>query len=157
MRHVLAVEHGPRQPRVFATVVGSLLVLSSLVASGTVAARLCAEPLDVSGTRSLPRVLSGIKARDEIAYPAHVLLGSILERVGCDPTATALQWLKAAAHARSDRDARHAAAGIASARGRAPAGTDFRVRLCSYVGKGFARPEQAPAAALADLSCDARP
>ena len=36
--------------------------------------------------------------RDDIAYPGHAFLASLLTETGCDRMAAGLQWLKAGAH-----------------------------------------------------------
>src|SRR5262249_50725188 len=105
----------------------------------------CAAPLDVSGTTRLPGWLTGPKARDEVAYPAHLALGEVLTRLGCHPTAAGLQWLKAGAHARSTAEVKQVATGLAAARQRSRAPEELARTLCAYVAGGFARPEQAEA------------
>jgi hypothetical protein len=143
-------------PRAALVALGALLLLITVVISGGFAARVCAEPLDVSGTRSLPRVVSLMKQIDEIAYPAHAVLGLALEGLDCDPLATGLQWLKAAAHARSAVDVSRAAAGMARAELRSSDVGRFRTRLCAFVGRTYARPEQASAVREAGLTCSLR-
>src|SRR5882672_2617509 len=58
--------------------------------------RLYSRPLDISGTYRFPTWLDAIKRRDDVAYPFHAALGTLLNKLGGDPDAAALQWLKAA-------------------------------------------------------------
>lgn len=134
---------------VFALVVALLAPASALAAQ-----RLCTAPLDVSGTRDIPAWVRPVKENDAIAYPAHVLLGTVLQATGCTPAATAVQWLKAAAHARTPDEVAQAAAGIREARARGDLTTEAdRQRLCAYVRGPDVRPEQRAALAQADLNC----
>src|SRR5690242_9724640 len=70
--------------------------------------------LDAS-ERSLPGPgwLVGWVNGDDTRYSLHAALGSALNRLGGPPSVAATQWVKAAAHVRSQADLRRAAAGIA--------------------------------------------
>jgi hypothetical protein len=121
-------------------------------AAGVGAQRICDAPLDVSGSgiaeaelrgdmdqqplpadldlASLPNWLAAIKHVDGLAFPAHALLGGGLERAGCDPSATALQWLKAAAHADGPERITTAGDGLKAALGRSTDSPQLAERLC---------------------------
>ncbi len=71
------------------------------------------------------------KDRDSIGYPAHALLAGTLERLGCSPYAVALQWLKAASHARGPDQQRRAATGLARQAARVGGG----VPLAAFLGQ----------------------
>lgn len=135
-----------------------LLVVGIMATTGAAAvARTCAEPIDISGSAVLPGPLAGLKDRDEIAYPAHSTLGTILQEFGCEPPAIGLQWLKAAAHARSSAEVERAVGGLSAALRASPAPAELERQLCLYVATGFARRQQAAAAAAAGLRCAASP
>ena len=116
-----------------------LLAALGLFSTGAVA-RLYAEPLDVSGTTRLPRWLSTVKERDEIAYPAHVALGTLLNRLHGPPAAAGLQWVKAAAHARSPTEVERVVRGLATTRRRSESPDHLEQTLCSYVAQDRTRP-----------------
>ena len=64
-----------------------------------------AHPRRAAGSQQHGAAAEGLTAvtdRDAVAYPAHVLAALALEATRADPAAIGLQWLKAAAHARSD-------------------------------------------------------
>lgn len=134
--------------------VAVLLLTLVAPAAALSAVRLCGEPLDVSGTYDLPAWVRPVKESDAFAYPAHVAVASLLEAAGCSPSATAVQWLKAAAHARTPAEAAAAANGLRLARERGDlTSADDQRRLCTYVRLAAARPEQRAALAQADLRC----
>jgi hypothetical protein len=115
--------------------------------------RICTEPLDVSGTTRVPAEIDLVKSRDDVAYSAHGILGTLLERLGCQPAATAVQWLKAAAHARTEAELERAARGIFAARQRSQSASQLEVDFCSAVAQGIAGPRQATALAEAGFHC----
>jgi hypothetical protein len=124
---------------------------------GQVGVRLCQEPIDVSGTTRVPGWFSTLKNRDEIAYPAHAMLGDLLNRTSCSPLAAGLQWLKASAHARTEQDVAVAGQGLVTARGRAAQAEAFDAALCGFVGRGFARPQQESVTRHARVECGVPP
>src|SRR4051794_33975044 len=119
-----------------------LMLTLSLVVPLLALHRLCEQPLDVSGNTRLPEWLMEVKERDEFAYPLHVALGTMLCWIRCEPTASGVQWLKAAAHARTPEDVARAAAGLRQASQRFTTPQVLADQLCSYVPRGFARPAQ---------------
>lgn len=60
------------------------------------------------------RTLLAAKSNDALAYPAHLTLARLLGRGGCSPEAVAVQYAKAAVHARTPADFEHAAAAAAA-------------------------------------------
>jgi hypothetical protein len=94
-----------------------------------------------------------IRLDDRLAYSAHGVLGTVLDRLGAPPIAVATQWLKAAAHARSEEQTEQAARGLAAAAARATEGDRLEYRLCTSVAHDQIR-TQAVAAQRAGLGCD---
>lgn len=117
------------------------------------AMRVYVAPLDISGTLPLPGRVQALKGRDEIAYPAHVALGTILQRAGGDSVAVGLQWLKAAAHARTAEEIDKVGNGLARAVRRSPNPERVTEEICSYLQGGVTGPRQAAALDDAGVSC----
>jgi hypothetical protein len=67
---------------------------------------------------------------DQVAYPAHAFLGRTLNRIGASPTAVGIQWVKAAAHARSREEMDAAIAGLRAAADRASPDERLEAILC---------------------------
>lgn len=132
--------------------VGVLLVIG-VVLVGALANRTCAEPTDVSGTTRLPAWLTALKNRDEIAYPAHAILGTLLDEAGCPPVVVGLQWIKAGAHARTEHDVEAAGTGLAVARARAVQPEAFDAALCRFIGSGFANAQQEAVVRRSSMAC----
>lgn len=155
---------GPDLPAVPARLLIVALLLVFLAVPTVVGVnRVCGTPVDVSGTTRLPDWLVNLKERDEIAFPLHAWLGAGLVRLGCEPTAAGLQWVKAAAHARSADDLDQAVAGLIAARANAGAGPSggspdrFEAEVCGYLTGGSVGPNQAAALARAGLDCPSVP
>ncbi len=64
-------------------------------------------------------LLLQVKQSDSVAFPAHAVVGTLLEWGGCPVEATSDQWRKAAGHAWLDSAARLAADGLARTAGAA--------------------------------------
>jgi len=107
----------------------------------------------VSGTTRLPDWLTVLKERDELAFPAHAALGNILTVLGCSPAASGLQWLKAAAHARTPPEITLASDGLLAVAEHFGSSQALSVVLCPFVAGGYARPSQQQAAERAGLVC----
>jgi len=133
-------------------VVGALLALALMLII-SYGQQACSEPIDVSGTTRLPAWLVAIKERDEIAYPSHALVGTILNDAGCSPTAVGLQWLKAGAHARTEQEIMTAEQGLSVARARADPTETFDARLCAFMTNGYANAQQEAITRGAGLRC----
>src|SRR5436309_538172 len=131
--------------------IGLLLGLA-LIALITVrlGARVYSRPLDVSGTWRLPPLIQAVKERDAVAYPAHVVLATVLEATHAAPTAVGLQWIKAAAHARTQAQMQRVAVGLAQAQQRTATPAHFSATLCPYV-RPSGRPLEYAAAQQAGL------
>ena len=114
--------------------------------------RICAVPLDMSGTAQPASLVADAKGNDAIAYPAHVALATTLEAFRCSATAAGLQWLKAAAHARSAAEVARAVSGLAAARERSSEEEPVQTALCEFLRGGIASASQARAMAQAGIS-----
>jgi hypothetical protein len=77
------------------------------------------EGADLSKLLRLPRWLDAVTGHDLVAYPLHASFGSALNLLGAPPRVAALEWMKAAAHARSAAAVARVAAGLAEAQRRA--------------------------------------
>lgn len=91
------------------------ITLFMLIAAGLFAAyviRLALSGQDVSQALRLPSWLESRVQRDEIAYPTHVALARGFALFQASPVAEGLQWMKAAAHARSDDQIRTIGEGL---------------------------------------------
>jgi hypothetical protein len=60
----------------------------------------------------LPLWLDALLNHDWVAYPLHATCGSLLNLFALSPRVTALEWLKAAAHAESSMSQRMVGAGL---------------------------------------------
>ena len=138
------------RPRLLAAGAVLALALALVVPYGQLA---CREPIDVSGTTRLPAWLVAIKERDELAYPAHAIVGAVLTQAGCSPIAAGLQWLKAGAHARTEQEIMTAEQGLSVARARADPTETFDARLCAYMVDGYANAQQEAVTRGAGLRC----
>jgi hypothetical protein len=78
-----------------------------------------AEGADLSSQLHLPRWIEAVLSHDRVAYPLHAVIGSALNGADGPPSAAGLEWLKAAAHARSEGAIERVARGLILARQRA--------------------------------------
>ncbi len=99
-----------------------------------------------------PGWLVGWANADGTRYAVHAALGSTLDQLGGSPSKAALQWVKAAAHVRSQAELRRAAAGIATARQQGGPGID--AVLCPQAAHGA--PSVQVALALGGVPCAAQ-
>jgi hypothetical protein len=91
--------------------------------------------------------------RSDVArYWFHAILGRSLEAARCNPTASGLQWFKAAAHARTERQIARVVFGITRDLARSGPADDTREVLCEWARGGMA-PAQVQAIARAGLRC----
>jgi hypothetical protein len=116
------------------------LSIALVLALGSVIALSSARPSGVA--RNLP---------DDVLYPVHVALGTLADTVGLSPLAAALQWTRAASHARLAVETARAGQGIAAARSRAPADRVFEFTICALYRHGSPRVKEA--IDQADLGC----
>ena len=117
------------------------------------AAVLIALVADPTADVTAPSWAAPLLQRDSVAYPSHAALGSALNRLGGPPQAAAAQWVKAAAHARSQADVRRAADGIAAARRRGGDDPSVDASLCRVAARGS--PTVQVAVALGGARCAA--
>lgn len=136
-----------------ALTVSVVVVVLVAVAASVLSVRACREPVDISGGMERSDWLDAIKSYDVLWYMPHVVVATVLSDAGCSPLATALQWLKAGAHATTEHEVMTVAGGLAAARARVDRATTFDVRLCRFAANGFARPQQQTAAHLAGINC----
>lgn len=83
------------------------------------AARRYAEGADISRVLRLPGWLDTVLSHDVVAYPLHVVFGRLLHYLNAPPAAVALEWIKAAAHARSASAMARVGVGLTEAKQRA--------------------------------------
>ncbi len=110
------------------------------------------ETLDFHRVWPVPSWLEAITRNDKLAYSVHAGLGSALEWFRGSPSATGLQWFKAAAHAETDADLSRTVEGIARARYRDADGSRLTSLLCTAAVSG-ARSAQLAALTRAGQSC----
>ena len=88
---------------------------------------------------------------DDVAYPTHAALGTVLNLAGASPSAAGVQWVKAASHARSPGDVTRAAQGLAQARRYSRDPSRLDATLCAMIEHG--NPAVWDAADQAHLAC----
>jgi hypothetical protein len=135
--------------RIFA--LSGLAIPILLIGMGTASAVLSTDILNATSALGLPAWVTRLTERHSVAYPAHAALGTVLDGLRLSPSATAVQWFKAAAHARSKTDLDRAAQGIAAALERDADGEALRT-LCGIQDLGNA--QQVRAAVWAGTWCD---
>ena len=124
-----------------------------VVAALKMLALLLRQPLDVDAAVALPDWLARLARRDEVAYSAHAALGTALETLRYPPEAVGLQWLKAAAHARTAAEAERLGAGLAGTRRRSGDLDRVDAALCRYIIGGGTLGQRA-AMARAEMRCE---
>ena len=134
---------------IFAGAVQVLVVVLLVVGASILAHE---ETLDLTRTFGLPSWVDALTRRPEVAYPSHAALGTALEVLGGEPSVVALQWFKAAAHARSEADVERAARGIAAALQRGPDDHRLVPTLCTL--RDLGNPAQVRALAGSGLTCE---
>jgi hypothetical protein len=139
----------PRHRLVLGAALG-LFLLAGVVLADVARDVLGAESLNATRALAVPAWLDDLTQRSAIAYPAHAALGTVLERLDLSPAATAAQWLKAAAHARSDAELDWTARGISAAVARDDYGRAFPT-VCKLRELGNA--SQVRAVDLAEIPC----
>jgi hypothetical protein len=78
----------------------------------------------------------GLHVSDALAYCAHASLATTLNVIGASPKATAIQWLKAASHARSPGEVDRAGLGLKAAVERSGGNPSLEVTICLVEGEG---------------------
>lgn len=92
------------------------------------AMRRHADGADLSKLVRLPGWIDALLSHDRVAYPLHVMVGDLLNRLDAPPSVVGLEWLKAAAHAGSERAIQRVADGFIATRRRASS-ADFDVQI----------------------------
>jgi hypothetical protein len=109
-------------------------------------------PFSIPHGDTLEEFVDDVLASDVARYWFHALLGRSLEVARCNPSASGLQWLKAAAHAHTPRQVQRAASGVARDLGRSRDPAQTRTVLCAALGASLSAP-QAVVTAASGLSC----
>ena len=104
-------------------------LLMPIVVVGLGLGALLLTSTDMTETLGVPRSVDRYLQRDRVAYPVHATLGWGFERLGVPPQAAALQWVKAAFHARSDAQLDQTARGLADALARDGDGARVRATV----------------------------
>lgn len=107
----LCGERRLRKVRVLPMVIRPVIRIVGLERLVTSISRRHATGADLSSL-ILPPWLDGLLNHDRVAYPLHAACGRVLNWLGASPRVTALEWLKAAAHAESAASQSVVAAGL---------------------------------------------
>jgi hypothetical protein len=86
---------------------------------------------DLSKALGFPWWVEAALSHDGVAYPLHAGLGRVLNMVEAPPEIAGMEWLKAAAHARSERALRRVVHGLETSRRRAGGQPDFEHRVAA--------------------------
>ena len=100
-------------------------------------------PADLSEMLHLPRWRDAIVTHDRVAFPLHAIIGAACNAVDGPPAWAAMEWLKAAAHARSAAQAAAAVRGLAAALERAGDVATISKYLAAAVSAGTSGPTAA--------------
>jgi hypothetical protein len=139
-----------RQLRAWGAILGVFLLVG-IVAADVGRDFLSAESLNSTNALPLPAWLDDLTRRSAVAYPSHAALGTALETLHLSPAASAVQWLKAAAHPRTDAELERSARGISAAVARDQGGRAFHT-VCKLREIGNA--SQIRAVEEAGIPCD---
>ncbi|MFN0074573.1 MAG: hypothetical protein ACKVVP_24085 [Chloroflexota bacterium] len=124
--------------------------------------RVRSKPLDMTELQQrigiqMPHAVKSFVKRDDIAFRAHATLALLIERTDGAPAAVGVQWVKAAAHARSETDLQQVSRGLQWSQHRAGATEAHQRTLCSFVEGGYWTGLQREAFAAAGLRCSRPP
>lgn len=144
-------------------VLGFVLSAVAVVVTGSLLAneawdRLRSRPVDMTQVKQrmgiqAPAPLIAFVKRDAIAYHAHVVLAASLARAHGSPEAIGVQWVKAAAHARSATELERVSRGLLRSQAESADPAAFQATLCGFVEGGYWTGLQREAFAAADLRC----
>ena len=101
----------------------------------------------------LPAPVARLRWHDKPRFLAHVALGQAL--VPFDTKRAGVQWIKAAAHARSADEVDQVADGLIAVKQRSPSVKELEGVLCPYLSTGASGVRQRVALEEAGLSCQA--
>ena len=107
----------------------------------------------VNGLAHVPRAIEVNTRSDNLRYPFHAFLGAALNYFDSAPRSAALQWLRAAAHARSAADLDQAAQGMSAAMRRMSSPTQLASEMCDLTGRRYPDPRMAAALERAGIDC----
>ena len=148
-------------------IVGGLIGLPILGLVGSIVAqetweRLSSRPLDMTPVRQrigfqIPEPVLAIVKRDGFAFRAHAALAVLIERTQGASAAAGVQWVKAAAHGRTDGDLERVTRGLKTARLRSDDSLTLQATLCAYVENGHWSSMQRQAFDGAGLQCPLPP
>jgi len=140
-------------PRLSSRRLAARAVGIAAIASLLLFALLLRQPLDIATSVPLPGWLGRLVDRDEVAYPIHSALGTVLEALRFPPEAVGLQWLKGAAHAQTAAEAERLGAGLAATRRRSADPDRLDEALCRHIIGGGSRGQRV-AMARAQMRCE---
>lgn len=132
-------------------------ILGTLVAQGAWN-RLSTRPIDMTQMQQrigiqAPSPVAAFFKRDGVAFRAHAGLAMLIAGANGDPSAAGVQWVKAAAHARTDADLDRVSRGLVWAREHTDSVTTLQSTLCSYVENGYWTGVQQQAFEAAGFQC----
>jgi hypothetical protein len=94
-----------------------------------------------------------VLAKDRLRYWFHAVLGRGLEVAQCDPAASGVQWIEAAAHARSESQLQRAIRGLQRDTSRSPNKAVTDAILCAYAPRGATNAAQTQVMQAAGVHC----
>jgi hypothetical protein len=132
-------------------------ILTSFVAQGAWN-RVRTRPLDMTQVQhhigiQAPHTVTSFVKRDGIAFRAHAFLADVIERANGAPSAVGVQWVKAAAHARTDSELRQVVHGLQWSVQHSTDSSALQSTLCTYVESGWWTGLQREAFQAANLEC----
>ena len=110
-----------------------LLCACLVLAAIPLARQTCTTPFDISGHIAVPDWLRATKEADAIAFPAHENIARALRAAQCPPSVSGLQWIKAAAHARSPAENEKVIDGLRADVRRSASDGELAQELCPFV------------------------
>jgi hypothetical protein len=119
-----------RARRLILSLLFGILGAATLAVTGPLFVRL-ASSTNSTARVQLPSRIESFTERDDLAYPFHRALGIVFGLAPATAEAAAVQWLKAASHARSPDEMARAVRGMMQARDRAGDPATVTARLCT--------------------------
>lgn len=128
-----------------------LVPLAGLALAVLVGLMAVVQVLNDGLSSGLPDRVTHFRGHNRVRYYTHTSLARLVSPF--DDRVATLQWWRAAAHTRSDREVEEVVSGLAAVRRRDP--SMLERTLCPYVAEGLAGTQDAVARRL-PLRCDAR-
>jgi hypothetical protein len=123
----------------YLAVAALVLCLGLAALTGRVAVALARpDPSNITHRWQVPIAVERFTRQDWFAYRAHAAFAGSLHAIGAPPEAEAVQWLKAAVHARGDEQAATVRAGVGAARSRAAEPGQFDAAFGAIVARATA-------------------